>query len=205
MKLWNPKEKKEKKKKIVGKPHLLRQVEVAQKKKIVIIKRKCRQFCPNIFVQLSLSFSLQFGEIVFWRGRRENWWVPPKSLIFSTFNQTTKNIIFSPLFSPSFSILPKITPNKHSLKQLLVSPFFVSFLFFFSSSSSSSSLAFLFLYSISVSLPFLSSSFSSSLAYFFWLKIKTEEISDNVGVSWRLSQWWCGCLNSIVLKPGPSD
>ena len=162
-----PKRKKGKKK-IVGKPHLLRQVEVAQKKKkIVIIKRKFRQFCPNIFVQLSLSFSLQFGEIVFWRGRRENWWVPPKSLIFSTLNQTTKNIIFSPLFSPSFSILPKITPNKHSLKQLLVSPFFVSFLFFFSSSSSSSSLAFLFLYSISVSLPFLSSSFSSSLAYFF--------------------------------------
>ena len=126
MKLWNPKEKKEKKK-IVGKPHLLRQVEVAQKKKIVIIKRRCGQFCPNIFVQLSLSFSLQFGEIVFWRGRRENWWVPPKSLLFSTLNQTTKNIIFSPLFSPSFSILPKITPNKHSLRVVI---FLVPLIFF---------------------------------------------------------------------------
>ena len=111
------KKRKKGKKKIVGKPHLLCQVEVApQKKKIVIIKRKCGQFCPNIFVQLSLSFSLKFGEIVFWRGRRENWWVPPKSLLFSTLNQTTKNIIFSPLFSPSFSILPKITPNKYSLR-----------------------------------------------------------------------------------------
>ena len=105
------------KKKIVGKPHLLRQVEVAQKIKIVIIKRKCGQFCPNIFVQLSLSFSLQFGETVFWRGRRKNWWVPPKSLLFSTLNQTTKNIIFSSLFSPSFSILSRITPNKHSLRE----------------------------------------------------------------------------------------
>ena len=121
-----PKRKKGKKK-IVGKPHLLRQVEVAQKKKIVIIKRRCGQFCPNIFVQLSLSFSLQFGEIVFWRGRRENWWVPPKSLIFSTLNQTTKNIIFSPLFSPSFSILPKITPNKHSLRVVI---FLVPLIFF---------------------------------------------------------------------------
>ena len=113
---------------------------------------------------------------------------------------------FSFFFFPPLSSSPLILPF-FSLKQLLVSPFFFSFLFFFSSSSSSSSssLAFLFLYSISVSLPFLSSSFSSSLAYFFWLKIKTEEIGDDVGVSWRLSQWWCGCLNSIVLKPGPSD
>ena len=97
---WNCEtQKKKRKKKIVGKPHLLRQVEVAQKK-IVIIKRKCGQFCPNIFVQLSLSFSLQFGEIVFWRERRENWWVPPKSLLFSTLNQTTKKS-----FSLHFSLL----------------------------------------------------------------------------------------------------
>ena len=115
MKLWNPKEKKEKKK-IVGKPHLLRQVEVAQKKKNSNNKKKMwailsKYFCP--------TFTLIFSPI--WRdcvleGRRENWWVPPKSLIFSTLNQTTKNIIFSPLFSPSFSILPKITPTKHSLR-----------------------------------------------------------------------------------------
>ena len=49
-------QKKKRKKKIVGKPHLLRQVEVAQKK-IVIIKRKCGKFCP--------TFTLIFSPI--WR------------------------------------------------------------------------------------------------------------------------------------------
>ena len=29
------------------------------------------------FSHFSLQFSLQFGEIVFWRGRRENLWAPP--------------------------------------------------------------------------------------------------------------------------------
>ena len=79
------------------------------------LKMKCRQFCPNIFGHLSLLFSLQFGKIVFWQGRREILWAPPKSLPFSTLNQITTNTIFSPLFSTSFSILPIITPTKQSL------------------------------------------------------------------------------------------
>ena len=83
-----------------------------QKKKV---KRKCGLFCPNIFAHFSLPFSIQFGEVVC-GGRGENLWTSPKSLMFSTLNQTTKNIIFSSVLSPSFSILLKITPTKYSLK-----------------------------------------------------------------------------------------
>ena len=96
------------------------------KKKKKKTKRKCGQFCSNIFVHFSLLFSLKFGEVVFWRGRRENLWALPKSLLFSTLNQTTKNIIFSSLFSPSFSILSKITQTKHnSLRVSLDTAYFV--------------------------------------------------------------------------------
>ena len=79
------------------------------------LKKKCRQFCPNIFGHFSLLLSPQFGKKMFWWGRREKLRAPPKSLPFSTLNQITTNTIFSPLFFPSFSILPIITPTKWSL------------------------------------------------------------------------------------------
>ena len=73
---------KKKVKKMVDKPHL-QSILGSQKKELKI---KCGQFCPNIFVHFSFPFSLQFGEIVFWKERRENLWTPPKSLIFFTLN-----------------------------------------------------------------------------------------------------------------------
>ena len=53
---------------MVDKPHL-QSGWGSQKKKV---KRKCGQFCPNIFVHFSFPFSLQFGDIVFWKEMREN-------------------------------------------------------------------------------------------------------------------------------------
>ena len=79
------------------------------KKKMWAILSK--YFCP-LFTPI---FNPIWRDCV-WRERRENLWTPPKSLMFSTLNQTTKNIIFSPVLSPSFSILLKITPTKYSLK-----------------------------------------------------------------------------------------
>ena len=113
----NPKRKKGKKKKWQASHIYFGQLKLYKKK----VKRKCRQFCSNIFVYFSLLFSLKFGEIVFWRGRRQNLQAPPKSLIFSTLNQTTKNIIFS----PSFSIISKITLTKYNLRVSLDTAYFV--------------------------------------------------------------------------------
>ena len=86
----------------------LRQKKKSKKKMWAILSK---YFCP-LFTPI---FNPIWRDCV-WRERRENLWTPPKSLMFSTLNQTTKNIIFSPVLSPSFSILLKITPTKYSLK-----------------------------------------------------------------------------------------
>ena len=86
----------------------LRQKKKSKKKMWDILSK---YFCP-LFTPI---FNPIWRDCV-WRERRENLWTPPKSLMFSTLNQTTKNIIFSPVLSPSFSILLKITPTKYSLK-----------------------------------------------------------------------------------------
>ena len=83
------------------------------------VKWKCGQFCLNIFVHFLLLFSFQFQKIVFWR-EGEKTCGPHQNL--SSFPLSTKNIIFSLFFSHLFSILPKITPTKHSLRELLSHP-----------------------------------------------------------------------------------
>ena len=60
-----------------------------------------------------------FGMILFWWGRRENLWVPPKSLPFSTLKSTKqlqKKKNFTLFFSHLFSILLIIIPIKQSLR-----------------------------------------------------------------------------------------
>ena len=54
------------------------------------------------FFHFLLQSSLQFGEIVFWRGRRENLWAPPLFSPPPPLNQTVKNVIFHPIFHPYF-------------------------------------------------------------------------------------------------------
>ena len=120
-----PKRKKGKKK-IVGKPHLLRQVKVAQKKNSNNKKKMwailSKYFCP--------TFTLIFSPI--WRdcvleGEERKLVGPTKISPLFHPQPNNQKIIFSPLFSPSFSILPKITPNKHSLKELRGGIWFIHF------------------------------------------------------------------------------
>ena len=60
-------------------------------------------------------FFLHFGETSFRWARVENAWAPPKIFLSLPPYQTTTFLIFFPIFSPNFSILPKIHPSKHSV------------------------------------------------------------------------------------------
>ena len=59
----------------------------------------------------STLFSLHFGKTSFRWTQVENAWAPPKIFLSLPPYQTTLFLIFS----PNFSILPKIHPSKHSV------------------------------------------------------------------------------------------
>ena len=65
---------------------------------------------------LPTLFSLHFGETSFRWVWVENAWAPPKIFLSLPPYQTTPFLIFSPIFSPNFSILSKIHPSKHSVR-----------------------------------------------------------------------------------------
>ena len=69
------------------------------------------------FVQIFSHFSLQFGEIVFWRGRKENLWAPPLFSPPPPLNQTVENVIFLHIFHP-LCFHPNQTYLKSPLAQL---------------------------------------------------------------------------------------
>ena len=75
------------------------------------------------FSHFSLQFSLQFEDIVFWKGRRENLWAPPLFALPPPLSQTPFPLIFSPIFHSFFSILPKIHPTKYNLRLCLITIF----------------------------------------------------------------------------------
>ena len=62
-------------------------------------------------------FSLHFGETSFRWAQVENTWASPKIFLSLSPYQTTPFLIFSPILSPNFSILPKIHPSKHSVTE----------------------------------------------------------------------------------------
>ena len=72
-------------------------------------------------------FSLHFGVTSFRWARVENAWAPPKIFLSLPPYQTTPFFIFSPIFSPNFSILPKIHPSKHSVSEWVWSQSMLSY------------------------------------------------------------------------------
>ena len=86
-----------------------------KKKKPETLIRDGGNFVQIFFLLFTLIFSLQFGEIVFWRVWRENLWTPLLFSLPSPLNQTMENVIFLLIFLSLFSILPVFTPTKYTL------------------------------------------------------------------------------------------
>ena len=62
-------------------------------------------------------FSLHFEKTSFRWAQVKNASTPPKIFLSLPPYQTTHFLIFSPIFSQNFSILPKIHSSKHSVKE----------------------------------------------------------------------------------------
>ena len=71
------------------------------------------------FFHFSLQFFLQFEEMVFWRGRRENLWVLPLFSPPLPLNQTPFSLIFSSIFHSFFYISLKSQSNKSEIINVL--------------------------------------------------------------------------------------
>ena len=86
-------------------------------------KKKSKKRKKEVGVVLSKyfsHFSLQFREIVFWKGRRENLWAPPLFSPPPPLKQTVENVIFHSIFLSLFSIFPVFTPIKHTMSCVLL-------------------------------------------------------------------------------------